>query len=318
MFLEVDLAIYRRLTGYPLDSTGRPLTDGAGVPTNRECIGPPDLNPYERIYDAETGTYTTVLPVLPSYGIRVPLLKGSFRGSQGLNSQAPNAIPLFDKFEPDAFKQVPVFDQNVTGRDIENIWPCVTFRMITFDFDGSVFVFHDPFKHPDTTSEPVQILNRAGDVVQEGFSKNVVRPHPEAWKMTYAITAYAKSTVEMGLICAEISRLFPSRGAVNVTFASGEVHACDMLLQRTETLDEGGDQVLMTRGPEQERSLAKAFIFVVEGYADNTVNKFGVRDTRSVVAVRERILELDRIMGDLAIEESNEDLNLGELKPITA
>jgi hypothetical protein len=236
-----------------------------------------------------------------------------------LNSLAPDALPLFDKFEPGTFRQVPVFDQNITGRNIEDIWPCVTFRMITFDFDGSTFVFHDPFKVQDTTSEPVAILNRNGETVQSGFSKNLVRPHPEGWKMTYAITAYAKNTVEMGLICAEISRLFPARGAVNVTFASGEVHACDMLLQRTETLDEGGDQVQMTRGAEQQRSLAKAFIYVLEGYADNTVNKFGVRDTRSVVAVRERLLELDQIMSDLAvIDGKTEDLNLGELKPITA
>jgi len=82
-------------------------------------------------------------------------------------------------------------------------------------------------------------------------------------------------------------------------------------------LDEGGDRVLMTRGAEEQREYARAFVYTVESYIDNTVNRYGVQDTRSYVAVRERLLELDRIMGDLAIEGQEKDLNLGELEPIT-
>jgi hypothetical protein len=319
MPLEMDLAIYKRLTGYPLDSQGKPLTDGAGVPTNRERIGPPDLNPYERTYDATTGTFTTVLPTLPSYGIRIPLMKGPFRGGAGITSFSPDAIPLFDKFDESALRQVPVFDENITGRKIDDIWPCVTFRWFGLDFDPKTFVYHDPIGTPDTGSPLVQIKNAAGTVIEEGRAKNLRRPHPESWPMQYVITAYAKNKIELGLICAEIARLFPARGAINVTFADGTSHPCDMLLLRTDTLDEGADQVVMTRGPEEQRNYARAFVYSVESYLDNTVNKYGVTDTRSVVAVRERLLELDVIMADLSVlQGSYKDMNLGELLPITA
>ena len=316
--LEVDWAIYKRLTGYPLDSSGRPRIDPAtGAPTNRERIGPPDLNPYEKLYNEDTGEFTPVLPKLPSYGIRIPMMKGS-RAPQGITSFNPDGLPLFDKFERNAFRQVPVFDENITGRKIEDIWPCVTFRWNGIDFDQRVFVYHDPFGQQDTASDPVQVTNRNGDVVLEGFAKNLVRPHPESWPMTYVITAYSKSRIELGLICNEIIRLFPARGAVNVEMADGTVHPCDMLLQRTETLDEGGDQILMTRGDDEQRGFVRAFIYSVESYVDNTVNAYGTDDIRKVVAVRERILELDSLMGELATKESESDLNQGELKPITA
>lgn len=317
MLLEVDLAIYKRLSGAPLDDRGRPMTDGAGIPINRERIGPPDLLPYERVYDAGTKTSTAVLPTLPSYGVRVPLTKGPV-SRQGLTSYNQDGLPVFDKFEPYSFRQVPVFDQNMTGRKIDDVWPCVTFRWMGMDFDPKVFVYHDPFGSQDEESPAVNILNRSGTVIQSGFAKNLRRPHPEAWTMTYVITAHAKSAVELALICTEIVRLFPARGALNVTLANGELHAWDMLLQRTETMDEGGNEVLMTRGGEEQRSFARAFVYTVESYMDNTVNKYGSQDTREYVAIRERLLELDRLQdGVLRAQESNEDANLGELSPIT-
>lgn len=316
MPLEVDLALYRRLSGAPLDERGRPQTDGNGEPINREMIGPPDLRPYERVYDEETATYTAVLPTLPSYGVRIPLVKGSSR--HGLTSFNQDAVPLFDKFEPHSFRQVPVFDQNMTGRKIDDVWPCVTFRWMGMDFDAKTFVYHDPFGSQDTESPAVNITNRLGTTIQSGYSRNLRRPHPQAWSLSYVVTVHAKSLVELALICSSVTRLLPARGALNVSFADGSQHACDMLLQRTETMDEGGNEVLMTRGPEEQRSYARAFVYTVEGYEDNTVNKFGVLDTRSTVAIRERILELDRLQdGILRAQESNEDLNLGELSPLT-
>lgn len=316
MPLEVNLAIYKRLTGAPLDGSGRPMTDGSGVPLNRERIGPPDLNLNERIFDPETGEYTEVLPTLPSYGIRVPMTLQNSR--QGLTSYNQDALPLFSKFDPKAMTQVPVFDQNMSGRKFDDIWPCVTFKWMGMDFDAKTFVYHDPFGAPDTDSELVNIRNRNGDIIQTGYARNLVRPHPESWPMTYTITAHAKSELEIAMICAEIARLFPARGALNVEFANGEVHACDMLLLRTATMDPGGDEAVMTRHPAEQREFSRAFVYVVESYLDNTVNKYGISDTRSVAAITQRILDLDAIMGDMIVRKStDEELNLGELKPIT-
>ena len=35
LFLEADLAIFKRLTGWPLDGGGRPLRGEDGLPVNR-------------------------------------------------------------------------------------------------------------------------------------------------------------------------------------------------------------------------------------------------------------------------------------------
>lgn len=319
LLLEAELAVYKRLTGYPLDAKGRPLLGTDGLPKNREVIGPPDLLPYERIYDPITDTFQPVFPKLPSYGIRIPTMKAPFMGQRGLTSQDPVALRLFDGFESNSFKQVPVFDQNISGRKWEDVWPCVTFRTMAVDFDPKVFVYHDPFNDPDTSSAPFDVQNYKGDVVQQGYVKNLVRPTPDSWVITMVITAWAKESMELALLCAEIMKLFPPKGALTVTWASGEQHTCDMLLQRTETLDSGGNDVFATQGPEEQRSFARAFVFQIEGYFDNTANKYGIQGSalaqREQIAIRERLLEIHDIMTGVAGAER--DLNLNELLPIT-
>lgn len=318
IFLELDWAIFKRLTGVPLDSTGRPLLDDKGIPKNLERIGPPDLNDSEREWDETRQDFVPRLPLLPSYGIRIPVMKAASRGQQGLTSFAPSALPIFAGFEPNAFKQIPIFDENVSGRKFEDTWPCVSFRWLTTDFDPSVFVYHDPFGGPDPLSLPKQIRNSQGEVIQTGQEYNLARPHPESWPADYALTVRAKNGIELRLICDALTTLFPARGGINVEFASGELHTCDMFLLRTENLDEGGvEGAQMTRGAEEQRGLIRSFVYRIEAYKDNTTNQFGSNDTRRELAIVERILELERVQSDRVTKESELDLNLGELEPIT-
>lgn len=322
--LETDLAIYKRLTGYPLDAKGRPaLDEKTGIPINREVIGPPDLNLVEHTYDPNTDTLTPLLPRLPSYGIRLPSRKAGFTGLRGLTSNDPAAYRPFEAgYEPNNFVQVPVFDQNTSGRKWDDVWPCVTFRWMGLEPDPAVSVYHDPFGGPDPTSLPVQIKNDQGVVVASGFDQVTIRPHPEGWLLLYAITARAKNQTDLALIETQIMQLFPARGAINVTFMDGSTHACDMLLRRVVTLDDGQDNVLLTHGPEEQRDFARAFIYVVEGYMDNTANKFGVQGTqwatRNAPAIIERIMEIGKLMDGVVSDLQTEDLNSKELNAFTA
>ena len=93
-FLATDFAIFKRLTGAPLDSQGRPLRDPIGIPANQERVMPPD----------QGGGFG------PSYGVRIPLLKHPYDTAHGLSSKDPDAYRMFAKgFDKDSFRQIPVF-----------------------------------------------------------------------------------------------------------------------------------------------------------------------------------------------------------------
>lgn len=328
LLIECDLAIYKRLTGYPLDAKGRPQVDQTGRPINREVIGPPGLNPSDTIWDPINKVLIPNLPLLPSYGIRVPTAIAPSRNERGLTSLDPAALPqrLQDRFNTNSFMQIPVFDINVTGRKYEDFWPCVTFGWGDLTPDPSTYMYYSDFgakgsvSHQDPTSAPITIRNRNGLALASGFQNNVSRPEPEGWSVFYEITARSKNSTEHKLICGEIMKLFPAKGAINITLMDGTVCSRDMLLQDIERDDPFGDAVLMTQGGEQQREFVRKYVYLIETYLDNASNQFGIQDsywaTRNQHPVLQRIFEIeDAVTG--AIEDRAHDVNLDVLTPFT-
>lgn len=318
LFLEVDLAIYTRLVGAPLNSKGLPIVDNNGVPVNRAVIGPPDLNPNLFIYDTVSGAPIPQRPLLPSYGIRIPTLVPPYKALRGLTSRDPDAMRIFTAgFDPNTFRQVPVFDQNINDRKYDDVWPAVTFRWSDTEYEPKTFMYHDPIGAFDTkTSAPVNIQGAAGvGTIESGYAAALIRPHPESWNVIYTISAWSKDSVELELICAQIMYLFNGKGAIDVTWQNGEVHTCDMLLQRVVNLDERGDEVTPGIGAEEARPFGRAYVYLIEAYLDNTTNQFGVHDVRSVPTVVERLIEIDNIVAG-TIETPSTDFNTLELAPI--
>lgn len=282
--LELDLAIYRRLTGAPLDKTGRPVLDPiTKIPVNNYRILPPD-------HGGGTG---------PSYGVRVPMIRHPHDLGNYLTTQDQSALPLFKGFA-DTFRQVPVFSENILGRGWPDVWPCVTFRWNEMEFNENVFMYSDPFEYDDQTSDLVDITNRNGDVIQQGYSARFERPEPDSYIMTYAITARAKNIIDLGLVCTQITYLFPARGSIEVEFASGEKNTFDMLQKHVLTVDEMKDNILMATTGEEQRNYARMFVYDIEAYVDNTVNKYGISDIiRSSTLIYQRILELQNMQTNL-------------------
>lgn len=298
LFVETDFAIYKRLVGYPVDDKGRPMVDTLGVPTNREVIGPPNYN-----FDGSP-------PLLPSYGIRLPTMPAPHRAQRGLTSRDPDAVRQFlAGFDPLSFRQVPVFDQNISGRKVDDLWPCVTFRLNGARFDPSVHVYDDPFMVPDPSSASVTIMNQWGDTIDTGRVGALIRPHPESYVATYVITGHSKNLTEMNLILGQILYLFPARGGLTITLQDGSTHTCDMLLQRIVNL-KGDEEALLTLDLDEEREQSWACIYEVETYLDNSTNQFGVQDIYARPVVVQRILELDDIQGRMI--EQPYDMNTRE------
>lgn len=290
MFMELDLAIYKVLTGYPLDGKGRPLLDASGVPQNRSSFGV-----------GSSGRK-------PSYGIRIPQMLPPFDGKFGLTSQDPNAYRMFRKgFSPNTFRQIPVYDENLEGRKFADIWPSVTFRQEFFTFNSSTYITGDPFVTPEPGAPFYQVANAAGDVIASGYEAYQERPHPESFDVSYTITAYAKSRVELDLIAQQILYLMPARTGLEVEYQDGTTHVCDMLLTDTASLDFTAGELGMSESPDEQRLFTRAFTYMIEGYFDNTTNEFGMSDVTRYRGIIERLYELDNIQGQTVEPQYNPD-----------
>lgn len=250
--LTVDLAIFKRLTGWPLDSNGRPEVDPVThVPVNRVMVGPPRLNGVPQ----------------PSYGVRIPVSRYGVK-SFDLTTGSPETTKVnYDGYEPDVFRQIPVFWEGTSGRDWESIWPCVIFGQTGVQ-PGSIFVYYDDIETPDPSQGTIIV---DGQEVPAGY---FLSPHPENKNLQYAIKVFAKTATELSLISAAVERLFPERTALYVERADGSIICYDMFRYLVDDLS--------TRPSDKEKSLVgderfygRAYNYRVEAYDDYTVQAFG-------------------------------------------
>lgn len=285
--LSVDLAIFQRLTGAPLDNQGRPVLDASGVPVNRSLINPPSLG--------GTG---------PSYGIRIPVAKDP-RQVFDLKTSSPGTMQLFDRgFYRDQYRQVPVFWEGTGGRDWEDIWPCVVFSQ-TGESNPDHYIYYDDIEAWDPSTP--EYIDEEGN---EGRGGIFTSPHPEQSIFNYAIKVYAKNRVELSLIEDQVKRLFPQKGAIVVDRADGSQAAFDMIRYLIDDLSpRPGDKARALLG--DQRFYGKAFSYRIEAYADHTVRGFGDQFSQQrEVTILGRVQELVDTQNALAVQS-------GEIQDVT-
>lgn len=251
--LAVDLAIFKRLTGWPLDSSGRPVVDPTTlVPVNRTLVGPPRLEGV----------------LQPSYGVRLPVPKMDI-SQYDLKTTSPETVkPYADGFHPDMFTQVPVFWESTNGRDWESVFPSVIFGE-TGTVAPDVYVYYDDIERPDPAAGTLTLPD--GTIVPAGY---IISPHPEQTIFTYCIKAFAMTRVEMSLLSTQIERLFPQKTALIVERADGSTLAFDMIRYSIDDLSvRSGDKEKAFVG--DLRFYGKAYNYRVEAYGDFESSGFG-------------------------------------------
>jgi len=281
LFLELDLAIFERLTGAPLDDKGRPKMGPDNLPVNRCIPGPPKMNG----------------ELQPSWGIRIPQLKAPFDTYHGLTSNDPMAYRMFEKgFSPSSFRQVPVFDENIENRKWSDVWPCVTFSLQDFYHQTATSSYGSYGSEFDPKSDPAEIRNSSGEVVASGRQNKLISPHPESWDVTYAIRVFSKSKIELELITSQLlTKMFPGRSAIEVGFMNGTKHWCDMFWIWSQNLDLRGENVKKSLDPSEQAHYSRAFFYKIESYMDNTGDKFGYGEQYSKPVILGRIMELAKL-----------------------
>jgi len=296
--LAADLAIFSRLTGAPLDAQGRPQLDATTkIPVNRHRVLPPEAG-------GGSG---------PSYGVRIPALKTGQDFMHGLTSKDPLASRLYGGFSADTFRNIPVIDENVEGRNYADIFPSVTFRMVGPEFDESVYLYHEPYISPAPGATAENIVNRYGDTVASGYNGYIHRPHPESYKLRYAVVIQAKSRMEMSLIFNQVVYLLPAKGSIEVQMIDGTAHACDMfqvdIVDQSPAFENSKPGV----GGEEHRHFKMALYYDIEAYVDNTASQFGNQNPAQANIILERVIELNSIQERLC---QRIELNAEEMSPI--
>jgi hypothetical protein len=287
VYLAVDLAIFERLVGAPIDGNGNPVLDAKGIPVNRLLVAPP-LSPYGR---------------LPSYGVRIPMLTQPRDTRRAFSSKNGNTIKMND-YSRTAFMKVPVFPESLSGADYQDLWPVVTFYWMDESFNSETYIYADPIEMKDVSAPTEQVVNRNGEVVASGPTRMKYMAHPDAYDLLYVIRVWSKDKIELRLICDSVKKLFPARGVLEVERADGTKAALDMFMEGVDNFDVGGAEIAET-GEGEQRGYSRAFVYRIEAYVDNTVdtNAMWVEDT-----VRSRILELTNLQGTLVENVGSVDL----------
>jgi hypothetical protein len=278
-YLAVELALFERLTGWPLDSQGRPRLDDKGVPINRLLIAPP-LSPFLH---------------LPSYGVRIP----SFRKERSVNGRTVRPKDLDRQWQ-----QVPVFSESLKGEEFANAWPAVSFYWMDEAFNASTYLYGDHLLEPDPGAPEAQALNRKNEVISHGPARGRYRPRPDPFDLTYMIRVWAKDATEIRLLCESIKRIFPARTALEVDLYDGSRAIYDMILEDIQNLDAGGAEVEASM-EEEEEHYSKGFIYRIESYQDSSLDEETVW---AETTVRSRLLEVANMQQRIIEAESGVDL----------
>lgn len=292
-YLAIDLAIWERLTGAPLDKNGNPVVDDNGIPVNRHLPGLINTEPNE--VEASNGVVGP--PPRPSYGVRIPVLNHHIHKTRmpykvpNTNHNAVSPPRLATDFAKHNYVAVPVYPQNIEGLDLSSVWPAVTFNWLDSFPDTVSTTYGDYGMVPAPNAA---IITKDGVT---GADRRIYLPTPEAFVATVMIRVYAKNSTDLKLICDCIHRLFPNHTALLVELADGSKRSFSMSLLGVENLDFGGRE--NSRTLSNERELSRGFIYEISGFVDNSLAStsdggLGQQPAEQHGIILERWLELQK------------------------
>lgn len=277
MDVALTLALFQRLTGYPLDSQGNPLLNTDGSPRNRNG----------------------------SYGIRIPAPLMTV--SQGAPStQTPDAVRLWGRgYHQNSYIQVPVWFGGTDFKKHDQVWPCVSFVESDLIPGGDPYLYDDPIVYGEGSAT---VGNEDTGYTETGPDVLHSRKHPEPWTIQYTIRLYSKDPVEIQWLERALIICLGQKGALTVEQADGTFRTVDYRCARVAFFDQGEMfNPESSEGSNRDSYLTRAFTFVCEANVDNTVQGFGTLDWSQEQTVLHRILELSDLQE--RIWEGRQELN---------
>lgn len=285
----LTFAIFRRLTGYPLDARGNPLiVAGTSPPQPQNIDG--------------------------KWGIRLPVRRGGTTPVL-LDSHNPDSLRLWGRgYEVQSYRQVPVCYEGPDSKRWEDVFPRVAFVVSGLETGTDPFIY-DP-DDDDGIGIDVgtqTITNPVTGTTRETTDHRSVRRNPEPWDVTFTITMYAKDPIEIQLLERSVLQHFGQMGAILVEQLDGTMQTRDYRFERYIVMDQGETyDPAKGLGPTGDAFLKRGLVFVFETFLDNSIAEggFGSPPYTDYPTVLERLMDVRDIQNRYL-----ETANLEELTP---
>ena len=181
----------------------------------------------------------------------------------------------FDPFRtiPDRWDQVAIFNKKTQGREWEEIFPCVTYDLITMVPQWETWLPPSRKNRVVLAGEggDVVVYNQYGDIVGSGKEISASRPLGDPLDLMYQIEVHSKIEYEAYFILRALNKVFPLRGNLLVEQADGSTPSFDMSLTDMAILEEETPAYEgSTGGPGDYLYRRYAWTYLIEGFIDTT------------------------------------------------
>lgn len=276
MDVALLFAIFRRLTGLPLDSSGRPLMRD-GVLANIEQspgLRIPTINS-ARLSGGKVGMVSTMAPA-------------------GAGSSVQAA------FDQNSYRQIPVFIDGLDNRAWESVYPScsVSYADVRPGDDGNYFSLSGDSGNLDTAETgSVQAVDPdTGEVLGTTPDTVTVRPHPRPYVLEIVFTLQATNLIEMMMLERAFLALWDGKLGLLLHQFNGQEIRADYQFSRYIVMDQGEpydpQKGVEGTGPA---ALKRGFVFTFETWLDNSVRGFNLYEMTELSTVLESYLEVCNI-----------------------
>lgn len=276
-------SIFRRLTGYPLDSSGNPRkVAGTNTPMNIEG----------------------------KWGLRIPLFKDSTNAVRNLSTDTPGGInPLRSAWHKDQYRQVPIYFDGIDNMGWSKIFPACSFSVTDIRAGGDEPIFDLPDGQDGISVASAEVHDVTNSITGEVIAEDVpesysIREHPDVYEVEIGFTLYAKNPFEMMFMERAFLHLFDPKLGLKVERLDGTIETVDFKFERYVAMDQGEpyDSQKGTAG-SYPAFMKRGFIYTFETYLDNSLDGFDTYDFATYETILETYLKTCNIL-DESLDDS--------------
>lgn len=268
MELALMFAIFRRLSGYPLDAQGNARRDTSGTLLNRDGV----------------------------QGVVIPMrLQGQERSDLGTDN--PDALRLFDQgFSRTALRKVPVWLRGTNDRRWTDVWPCISMMKVD-DTAGTIqWSYREDLFMSSSGTQTIRDPG-TGVAVDTTYDTFTTRVRPGTWDLWFTFSLWSKDPLEMALMEDAVKGMWDRQGSLPVDNAAGEVMYVNYVRERYAIVDGGGTaDPERGVGPTTDSYLRRDYTYRFETMLDNSVNGFGFADVVTRQTILQQFLEAQEVV----------------------
>jgi hypothetical protein len=198
-------------------------------------------------------------------GVRLPKYQSNVNDMRQASFDPTKVIP--NQFQP-----VPVFKRSGSGKEWRDQYPAIVYDLVSAQPRGALAPVGQNLIRVPNTSPTATVRDAQGRIIQQGQTMITAVPPPIPFDVLVQIECQSRIQYEAMLLVQAVLAVFPARGALNLPFASGLRHLCDMMLMDSIVLTEDEDVALSASGDSHGAYREHRYVmtYLVEAFQDTT------------------------------------------------